>query len=126
MAQTLVVLHGGPFSYQNVQEFLNSNNVASTSADITTEPAALGAAAKYSKALLLAHSADGTLQPVLSALNKLLTPGASVVLTLLPKQVCVCQAGSCWIACSSSATVHGADQSSAAAAAGVAAGRFRD
>jgi hypothetical protein len=86
MAQTLVVLHGGPFTYQNVQMFFGNNYVSTASADITTDPAALGAAAKYSKACILALSGDSSFQLVLSAVNMLLTPGAAVSATLLPKQ----------------------------------------
>lgn len=86
MAQTLVVLHGGPFTYQNVQMFFGNNYISTANADIITDPAAQAAAAKYSKAYILALSGDATFPSVLTAVNKLLAPNSPVNLTLLPKQ----------------------------------------
>lgn len=84
MAKTLVVLHGSFFPYQTVQDFCKSHDVASDSADITTEPTALGGGAKYSKAVVLCSQADAA---VLGAVAKLLTPGASAAVQLQQEQV---------------------------------------
>jgi hypothetical protein len=83
MANTLVVLHGSLFPFQTVQDFCKSHDVASDSADIITEPTALGGGAQYSKAVVLCSQADAA---VLGAVAKLLKPGASVAVQLQQEQ----------------------------------------
>lgn len=82
VANTLVVLHGGLFPYQSVLDFCKSHDVAPDSADITTEPTALGGA-KYSKAVVFCSQADAA---VLAAVARLLTPKASVAVQLQQEQ----------------------------------------
>jgi hypothetical protein len=81
--------------------FFGNNYISTANADIITDPAAQAAAAKYSKAYILALSGDATFPSVLTAVNKLLAPNSPVNVTLLPKQVgaCCCKLG--WLlACS--------------------------
>lgn len=84
-SRTLVVLHGGPFPFQSVQDFCQSHGVAPENADITTEPAALaGGGASYSKAVVLCSQADPA---VLGAVSKRLAPGSTVAVQLHKEQV---------------------------------------
>eukprot|EP00879_Flechtneria_rotunda_P004659 GHRR01004920.1.p1 GENE.GHRR01004920.1~~GHRR01004920.1.p1 ORF type:complete len:281 (+),score=88.56 GHRR01004920.1:62-844(+) len=79
MERTLVVLHGSCLPLAQVQTALNKQNIASESADITTDPAH-STAAGYGRAVLLCSQADAA---VLGATSKLLRPGACVVLQLI-------------------------------------------
>jgi hypothetical protein len=102
MAKTLVVLHGGLFPYQTVQEFCSTHNVSAHDADVTTEPAALQAGSTYSKAVVLCNTADAA---VMGAVAKLLSPGSSVAIQLHQEQVGCrpCLPFACNVFCLSSA-----------------------
>lgn len=79
-----MVLHGGPFPFQSVQDFCQSHGVAPENADITTEPAAIAGGASYSKAVVLCSQADPA---VLGAVSKRLAPGSTVAVQLHKEQV---------------------------------------
>lgn len=76
MARTLIVIQGSCLPLGALQALLTEHDIAQDSADITTDPVRCSTAG-YGKALLVLTHADTA---VLSAVSKLLKPGATAIL----------------------------------------------
>lgn len=86
--RALVVLQGGAALPLNaLQTFIIEQGIDPAAADITSDPASLGSSSTYSRAAVIATSADAGL---LGAVAKHLQPGSSLALQL-HGQVCVWQ-----------------------------------